>query len=305
MEKNQFSRTALGAAYARGYHAVCDEPKIFDDFMAFSLLPEGFRANTERQRAMRLFQLDPEQAASCLTQDAALAYWMQNWASTSMIISRARYAEDILAKAVEQGVKQYVILGAGLDTFAFRRTDMLEQLQVFEVDHPSTQALKRHRLSELGWEIPKQVHFVSVDFTLEGLVEALDRSSYDPKVLSLFSWLGVTYYLPRQAVYNTLREISDVAPMGSTVVFDYSDEKAIISEKEAKRLRYLYAATNRIGEQLMTSFDASTLSREISGLGLRIEDDLGCSDIEERYFRGRKDRYHASERSHFACAVVI
>jgi methyltransferase (TIGR00027 family) len=230
---------------------------------------------------------------------------MQNWASTSMIISRARYAEDILAKAVEQGVKQYVILGAGLDTFAFRRTDMLEQLQVFEVDHPSTQALKRHRLSELGWEIPKQVHFVSVDFTLEGLVEALDRSSYDPKVLSLFSWLGVTYYLPRQAVYNTLREISDVAPMGSTVVFDYSDEKAIISEKEAKRLRYLYAATNRIGEQLMTSFDASTLSREISGLGLRIEDDLGCSDIEERYFRGRKDRYHASERSHFACAVVI
>ena len=256
MEENQFSRTALGAAYARGYHATHDEPKIFNDFLAFSLLPEGFRAATEQQRAMKLLLLDPERAASCPDQETALAWWMRDWAATSMIISRARYAEDSLEEAVRQGVRQYVILGAGLDTFAFRRPDMLEQLQVFEVDHPATQDLKRRRLTELGWEIPAQLHFVPVDFTREGLAGALGHSSYDPQFLSCFNWMGVTYYLPRQAVFTTLRAIADIAPAGSTVVFDYADTGAVITEKEAKRRRYLYMATIRLGEPLKTSLDA-------------------------------------------------
>jgi len=169
MEESQFSRTALGAAYARGYHARHDEPKVFNDFMAYSLLPEGFRASIEQRRARKLLLLDPERAASCPDQETALAWWMRDWAATSLVISRARYTEDSLEDAVRQGVRQYVILGAGLDTFAFRRPDMLGRRQVFEVDHPATQALKRRRLAELGWEIPVELHFVPVDFTREGM----------------------------------------------------------------------------------------------------------------------------------------
>ena len=110
-----------------------------------------------------------------------------------MTLGRSRYTEDSLEKAVEQGVKQYVILGAGFDTFAFRCPEILEKLQVYEVDHPATQAFKRSRLAEAGWELPPQLHFVPVDFEQESLAEALTRSSYDPQAPSFFSWLGVTY----------------------------------------------------------------------------------------------------------------
>jgi O-methyltransferase involved in polyketide biosynthesis len=156
----------------------------------------------------------------------------------------------------------------------------------------------------LGWEIPAGLHFVPVDFTKEGLVEALGRSSYDSQGLSFFNWMGVTYYLPRQAVLATLRAIADVAPAGSTVVFDYSDSGAVITEREAKRRRYLYMATRRIGELLMTSLEASTLSSELACRGLCLHEDLGQSDIEGRFFQGCMDRYHAHEASHFARAIV-
>ena len=304
MEENQFSYTALGAAYARGYHAMHDEPKVFNDFLAFNLLPEGFRISTEQQRAMKLLLLDPERAASCPDQDTALACWMRDWAATALVISRARYTEDSLEVAVRQGVRQYVILGAGMDTFAFRRPDMLERLQVFEVDHPATQSFKRRRLSELGWEIPAQLYFVPVDFTQEGLAGALGRSSYDPHALSLFNWLGVTYYLLHEAVFSTLQAIAALSPAGSKVIFDYSDTGAFITEKAAKQARYLYEATRRIGEPLKTGLDSSMLSSDLDCIGLRLHEDLSPSDIEGRYFQGRTDQYHANEKSHFACAIV-
>ncbi len=100
----------------------------------------------------------------------------------SSVLCRARYSEDNLKEAVKQGMQQYVILGAGMDTFAFRHPELLEQLQVFEVDHPATQAFKRQRIAELGWEKPSNLHFVTVDFTQENLATALKRSSYDSKV---------------------------------------------------------------------------------------------------------------------------
>lgn len=118
---------------------------------------------------------------------------MQRWTGLSLVVSRARYAIDCLEEAVRQGVKQYVILGAGMDTFAFRRPEMLEQLQVFEVDHPAKQDSKRHRLAELGWKQPAQLHFVPVDFTQENLATALTRTSYDPQKLSFFT-LRKTFY---------------------------------------------------------------------------------------------------------------
>ena len=136
------------------------------------------------------------------------------------VISRARYTEETLEKAVRQGVKQYVILGAGMDTFAFRRPEMLEELEVFEVDHPATQEFKLNRLTELGWKHPAKLHFIPIDFTKESLVTALTRSSsYDPNVKSFFSWLGVTPYLTQEEVFATLRSIAEVAPAGSTSSF--------------------------------------------------------------------------------------
>ena len=250
MDDNQVSRMALWAAYARAYHAAHDTPKIFDDTLACHLITEEKRAYFEKmvEKTMTILKyvssgglksffiklffpkhlrdaiqsIAPKSTATFSDQSAAKAWVMQFWVGTSLILSRARYTEDSLEEAVRQGVKQYVILGAGMDTFAFRRKELLAQLQVFEIDHPATQAFKISRLAELGWEPPAQLHFISTDFTQESLSEVLKRSSYDPQVPTFFNWLGVTYYLPRDVVFATFRTIADIAGKGSKVICIYT-----------------------------------------------------------------------------------
>lgn len=303
MQDSQVSFTALISAFTRAYHAMHDSPKIFDDFLACRFFTDEEFTKIGRNMAEALKFFDPERAALCPDQATALG-WTLRAQSTPITLSRARYAEDILETAVRQGVRQYVILGAGMDTFAFRRPDMLEQLQVFELDHPATQAFKRRRLAELGWEQPANLHFVPVDFTKESLAAALKGSSYDPKTLSFFSWLGVTYYLPRETAFDTLQTIADTAPAGSTVIFDYLDAEAFIPERAAKRVQLMQEAARRSGEQMKTGFEPSTLAAYLASAGLRLHENLSPSDIEERYFHGRTDGYRAFQHVHFAWAVV-
>jgi methyltransferase (TIGR00027 family) len=215
------------------------------------------------------------------------------------VLSRSRYTEDNLEQAVKQGVRQYVILGAGLDTFAFRRSDLLRQLQVFEVDHPATQAFKRNRLAELGWEIPPNLYFVPVDFSKESLAEALRGVSFDPQAKSFFSWLGVTMYLTRDEVFTTLRSITDVAPVGSTVIFDY-----FVPKETTPHMLQMREDLRKIGEPIKTVFDPSALALDLANLGFRLHENLSPSEIQERYFQRRTDSYYASEHVHFAWAVI-
>jgi methyltransferase (TIGR00027 family) len=219
--------------------------------------------------------------------------------------SRARYAEDVLETSIKQGVKQYVILGAGMDTFAFRQPKMLEELEVFEVDHPATQEFKLHRLVELGWKHPAKLHFISIDFTKESLVTALtSSSSYDTKIKTFFNWLGVTYFLTRDDAFTTFRSITKITPSGSIIVFDYLDTDTFIPEKSSPQMQKSLEYLRKIGEPMITGFNPSTLGEELASLGFSLKENLSPADIEERYFQGRTDGYHAYEYRHFACAVV-
>lgn len=303
MEENQVSVTALITAFSRAYHATHDAPKIFDDHLAYHLFTDEEFTNMGRNLAEALKFFDPERAAACPDQATALA-WVMRAQTAPITLSRSRYTEDNLETAVKQGVRQYVILGAGMDTFAFRRPELLRQLQVFEVDHPATQAFKRHRLAELGWEHPAQLHFVPVDFAKESLVAAFKRSSYDPRTFSFFSWLGVTYYLTRDVVFDTLRSIADIAPAGSTIIFDYLDTDAFVPERAAIRVQRMQEVARRAGEPMKAGFDPSTLAADLASIGLRLHENLSPSDIEGRYFQGRTDGYHAFEHVHFARVVV-
>lgn len=231
MEENQASRTALFSAYLRGYHSEYVNPKIFDDFLAYKLITSEERKAFDKFVLSGLVAYGPKLAASFPDEAAALAFAMQLIPGPPQIISRAQYTEDLLEDAVKKGSKQYIILGAGLDTFAFRRTEMLKQLQLFEVDHPATQNYKLHRLNELKWDIPAQMHFVTVDLTKEKLSDALTRTSYDTAALSFFTWMGVTYYLSYDEVLSTLSNIADIAPVGSLIVFDYLDIEALDPER--------------------------------------------------------------------------
>src|SRR5271157_3449216 len=239
--------------------------------------------------------------ASCHDQTAISAYLMQ----ATNVISRALYAEDALDKAVKQGVTQYVILGAGIDTFAFRQPEMMKHLKVFEVDHPATQEFKLHRLAELKWEHPAKLHFIPIDFTKESLVTALtNSSSYDSNIKSFFSWLGVILYLTKDEVFTTLRSITEIAPMDSTIVFDYFDTDVFIPEKSSPQMQKLLEYLRKIGEPMITGFNPSNLVEELASLGFRLQENLSPIDIEEHYFKGRTDGYHAREHVHCACAVI-
>jgi methyltransferase (TIGR00027 family) len=304
MQANQVSKTAKGTAFMRAYHAAHDHPKIFDDFWAQHMITaEEYRESAARH--LRAFQkFHPDQAASCADQRLALATWMQNAGAPAIVLGRARYTEDILDEAVEAGVQQYVILGAGMDTFALRRPDILERLNVFEVDHPATQAHKRQRLHLAGHRPSARQHFIPVDFTRENLATALARSAYNPQALSFFSWLGVTYYLTREALFTTFGAIAASAPRGSTIIFDYLEAEAFIPEKAARRVSIMIEIVERVGEPMITGFDPSTLAKELAGVGLRLLEDLSPAEIETRFFAGRTDDYHACEQAHFARAVV-
>jgi len=306
MKENQASFTAMSVAYMRAYHARYDTPKIFDDFLAHDLIPEEKRALIEQHLIEQYViwdqQLnDPENTASLYDRITTSESLMQ---AINNVISRARYTEDTLEEAFRQGVKQYIILGAGMDTFAFRRPEMLEELEVFEVDHPATQEFKLNRLTELGWEHPAKLHFIPIDFTKENLVTVLTRSSsYDPKIKSFFSWFGVTPYLPQKDVFATLRFIADIAPAGSTLVFDYIDTDAFIPEKMSPQMRVLLEYLSKIGEPMKSrGFNPSNLAEDLASLGFHLYEDLSPTDIEERYLQGRT--YGHYEHGHFACAVV-
>jgi methyltransferase (TIGR00027 family) len=306
MDDNQVSKTAMGTALMRAYHAAHDRPRIFDDFLAQQLItPEELRIIEARHLAA--FQrFDPAGAASCPDRASALAGWMQSNGAPAIVFSRARYTEDLLEAGVrQQQVQQYVILGAGMDTFALRRPDLLARLQVFEVDHPGTQAHKRRRLREAGREHPAQLHFIPVDFSRENLAKALEGSAYDPQAPSFFSWLGVTYYLTREAALATLRAIAQVAPPGSTVIFDYLDAEAFVPERTARRVHIMMKLVERVGEPMLTGFAPASLADDLAPLGLRLEENLSPADIEARFFAGRPDGYHACEQVHLARATVI
>ena len=172
---------------------------------------------------------------------------------------------------MDQGVRQYVILGAGFDTFAFRRRDLLDRLQVFEVDHPATQALKRERLTMLAQAAPAQLH-LSRSILRPSACPTCSRSR--PTILAKrvsLDWLGVTYYLTREVVFDTLRDVAAVSPQGSVMVFDYMDADAFQPGRAAKRIQLMQAIARQVGEPMQAGFDPFELAAEsigrVSGLG--------------------------------------
>jgi methyltransferase (TIGR00027 family) len=294
----------MGTAFMRAYHAAHVQPPIFEDPLAQRLLTvEEYRTSEERHlRALQVFY--PDLAAAYPQRAGALACWMAIAGAPAIVLAHARYTEDLLEQAVGQGARQYVILGAGMDSFAWRRPDLLAQLRVFEIDHPATQAHKRQRLREAGLEPPGNLHFLPVDFGRDHLAAALRRSPFDPRVPTFFSWLGVTYYLPREALFSTWRAISEAAPPGSGVVFDYLDTDAFVPARVSRRVQIMMEIVSRVGEPMITGLAPGALEGDLAGEGLRLRENLGPEVIQERFFRGRTDGYHACEHAHFAWAVV-
>lgn len=262
MQFGQPSRTARAAAFHRAAHQVLEHGRIFSDPLALRILGEDAEAVAEEVqkhpsgRGMRIF-----------------------------IAVRTRFAEDALADAVERGVSQLVVLGAGLDTYAYRGP-LCHRLRIFEVDHPATQAWKRQRLADAAIPLPACLTFAPVDFERETLAEGLAAAGFDPAQQTFFTWLGVVPYLTEQAIWSTLGFIASL-PHGAHVVFDYGDPPASLSP--AMRISHDRRAARvaELGEAFTTCFEPHTLRAKLMDLGFSEVEDLGPPQFASRYFPHR------------------
>jgi methyltransferase (TIGR00027 family) len=303
MEPNQAGVTALITAYSRAYHATHDAPLLFNDFLADRLFTEQERTFFDMQLSTLLALIDPDIAAKNPDQVSALALVMQ-LQTGPITLSRSRYCEDELEKSIQEGVIQYVIMGAGFDTFAFRRPDLADRVQVFEVDHPFTQGMKQQRISAAYLPLPGHLHLVAVDFSKDDLMDSLIASGFDPAKKSFFSWLGVTYYLSIQSIAETLTALSTKAAPRSLIVFDYIDADGFIPEKASRAVQVMQTIARQAGEPMLTCFDPLELGKFLQKFGMLMVENLSPIEIEARYFQGRQDQYHAIEDIYLAKAMI-
>jgi methyltransferase (TIGR00027 family) len=201
--------------------------------------------------------------------------------------ARSRYAEDQLTEAVEHGVAQYVVLGAGLDTFAYRNPHSAN-LRVFEVDHPATQAWKLERLLAAGIAIPPSLRFVPVDFERQTLAAGLKEGGFDSGSPAFFSWLGVTPYLTRESCMATLRFIAQL-PRGSGVAFDFAVDPKLLNLRQRLALYVISRRVAAAGEPFQLFFRPTELAEELRNLGFQRTEILGTEEINARYFKDRAD----------------
>ncbi len=297
------SITAVVNAVMRAYHAAHDHPKIFDDRLAAALFTPEERAELAAHQVTALTYFDPDAAALGLDPEAALARSMRVQ-STPAILARARYVEDLLDAELAGGDLQYVLLGAGLDTFAWRRPELAGRLHIFELDQRAVQADKQRRVARAGWPIPDHLHFVPIDFTTDDLVAVLCGAGFDPGLRSFFCWMGVTYYLDRATLFGTLAALARLAAPGSVVAFDYLDTDTFDDARASVSARRMREIVARIGEPMKTGLDPDTLGAELRAVGLSLVEQLGPADLEARYFADRDDGYHARPNFHLVAAAV-
>lgn len=265
MEEAIPSRTALSVALRRAAHQLYDSPLVFEDPLAVTILGEAYAEDLRRTpvRADRPF----------------------SFALRAHIVARSRYAEDNLRQAVAAGVRQYVLLGAGLDTFAYRNP--WPQLRVFEVDHPATQNWKGELLATNHIAIPENLTWVSVDFERQSVPERLARAGFNRSAPAFFAWLGVVPYLTLEAFRATVELIASQS-VGSGMALDYALPRAALPPQEQLAHDSLASRVQLAGEPFQLFFTPSEIAAEFSAF--RRVEDIGSVEINARYFRERDDQ---------------
>jgi methyltransferase (TIGR00027 family) len=279
MDQAKPSRTALRVALRRAAHQLYDaHPLVLDDPIAVPILgqeylPELHKTATKLEKPFSV---------------ALRAY----------LVARSRYAEDTLSSAVAQGITQYVLLGAGLDTFGYRNP--YSNLHVFEVDHPATQQWKRELLETTRIPIPHNLTFVPVDFERQTASAQLLAAGFDSTVPTFFAWLGVVPYLTLEAFRSTLRYIA-AQPPNSGLVFDYSLPRSVLPRLEQLAHDSLAARVQQAGEPFQLFFTPREAAAELAAF-YNLED-LGSPEINARYFDNRTDKLRLlGSAAHFLSA---
>lgn len=260
MKPHEPSRTALNVARQRAAHQLLDHGAILHDPIAMKILGED-------EEAVRQFACE-HPAASI---------------GRLFTCARSRIAEDALSKAVERGIRQLVILGAGLDTLALRTPRGTQEIRVFEVDHPATQAWKRQRIADAHIALPPSVVFVPLDFERDDVGETLAGAGFQHNSPAFFTWLGVVPYLTEDAIGGTLDYMGSIS--GSEVVFDYMESPTAFSKEMrdvvTKRTEHL----EKIGERWTSRFEPARMAKTLRSHGFHDIEDIDFREIASRFGR--------------------
>jgi methyltransferase (TIGR00027 family) len=258
MKSDEPSRTALMIARQRAAHQVIDHGSILDDPFAMKILCE------DEKDVLQFANQHPLASIGRLCTTA-----------------RSRIAEDALSRAVERGVRQIVILGAGLDTFALRNPHGARQMRVYEVDHPATQAWKCERLGDAQIALPPWLIFVPVDFERDDVGEKLAAAGFEQDSPAFFTWLGVVPYLTEDAIGRTLDYVASIP--SSEVVFDYLEPPEASSEEVRRLEKERTEQLKKIDERWVSRFEPAGMAAILRSHGFCAIEDIGFQEIASRF----------------------
>ena len=283
MDPKRVSQTALLVTLYRALDVEHLEPPVLGDAFAARLLSVGESVEYESAVHAMFVAAHPD-LAPLSWREALREGCRRNRAKLPRVLLRARFADDVLETALARGTTQCVIVGAGLDTFVFRRPDLARRVATFEVDHPATQVEKRRRLARAGLEVPAAHHFAACDLESEDIARALAKLPFDASAPTFFAWLGVVPYLTHAAIEATLRSIRRAATR-CDVVFDYVLDTSLDRPSPSAELRALRELLVRYGEPILSGFEPAALREQLASLGFEVVRDTDPEILHEGYAR--------------------
>jgi methyltransferase (TIGR00027 family) len=302
VKKGEASITSLVSAFGRAYHSEFDSPKIFDDYLAKEFISPKERNDIETNMVQGIHFFNKDIAEQFQNNPKEILKWITQVQLSPTPLARAAYCERVFLHEITLGAKQYVILGAGLDTFSFRHRELENKIEIFEVDHPSTQAFKKIRVKEAELEIQNNLHFVSMDFTEGFSKQELVNEGFE-NTKTFFSLLGVTYYLTKEELSSLIECLFELVPVGSSIVFDYPDENIFTEKGMSNRVENMVKMAAVGGEPMKSCFSYAEMEALLEKAGLLIYEHLSPEDIHKLYFEGRNDYLEAFETVHYVHAV--
>lgn len=302
MNPNESSMTSLISAFGRAYHNRFDDPKIFDDYKAEAFISDEEFQQISKHMIQGISFFNQDIAHQYQNNPAEILKWVTQVQLSPTPLARAAYCENVLLHEISLGIKQYIILGAGLDTFSLRHTELADTLEIFEIDSPATQQLKQDRLQDCKDEQPGNVRYIPMDFTKNFSASHLADAGVKAEK-SFASLLGVSYYLTKEELTDLLKQIFFNLPEGSSIVFDYADENLFTKKGLSNRVENMVKMAEASGEPMKSCYTYEEMEKLLDQAGLLIYEHLSPAEINNLYFKKREDYLTAFETIHFVHAV--
>ena len=274
MKVDKTSHTADIVTTIRAFWFLHARETVFSDPVSLHLLPDYFCHSIKSPGVTLLLRL-----CTLFSKPAH-----------AEVLGRARYVEEVLLEQLDNGVSQYVLVGAGMDSFAWRYPELADKVTVFELDHPATHREKQRRLQRQQLDSPLNLEYVAIDFEKESIADALKRSGFDVDKPAVFCWMGVTYYLDESLVFAALETMQQLSAQKSHIVFDYLVKPQELPWISRIFIFFMCRFVGLMGEPIKSSYNPQQFQQALLASGFQIEENLTGGQLKTRYFKGNADR---------------